>query len=132
MQGRGRGRGRRWRRGHSRRAVRFLEPTLLLVLHYGPAHGYTLIGQLREFGLAEVDPSAIYRALRDMESQGWVTSSWDEEQTQGPPRRVYHLTAQGDEMLRWWTQDLRETRGMIDQLLGSYRLHMAEGEGDYH
>jgi PadR family transcriptional regulator PadR len=131
MQGRGRGRGRRWRQGHSRRAVRFLEPTLLLVLHHGPAHGYTLIGQLGEFGL-EVDPSAIYRALRDMEAQGWVTSSWDEEQTQGPPRRVYHLTAQGDEMLRWWTQDLRETRGMIDQLLGSYRLHMAEGEGDYH
>jgi PadR family transcriptional regulator PadR len=131
MQGRGRGRGRRRRRGHSRRAVRFLEPTLLLVLHHGPAHGYTLIGQLREFGL-EVDPSAIYRALRDMEAQGWVTSSWDEEQTQGPPRRVYHLTAQGDEMLRWWTQDLQETQGMIDQLLGSYRLHMAEGEGDYH
>ena len=56
----------------------------------------------------------------------------DEHQTQGPPRRVYHLTAQGDEMLRWWTQDLQETRGLIDQLLGSYRLHMAEGEGDYH
>ncbi|MGD8516817.1 MAG: helix-turn-helix transcriptional regulator, partial [Anaerolineae bacterium] len=88
----GRGRRRRWRRrGYSRRAVRFLEPTLLLILHQGPAHGYTLIEQLREFGLTDIDPSAIYRALRDMESEGWVISSWDEEQTQGPPRRVYHL-----------------------------------------
>ena len=129
---RGKGRRRRWRQGHSRRAVRFLEPTLLLVLHHGPAHGYTLIGQLHEFGLADMDPSAIYRALRDMEEQGWVTSSWDEKQTPGPPRRVYRLTALGDEVLRWWTQDLQDTRRMIDHLLGTYSRHMEEGEGEYH
>jgi PadR family transcriptional regulator PadR len=129
---RGGGGRRRWRRGHSRRAVRLLEPTLLLLLHHGPAHGYTLIEQLGEFGLANIDPSAVYRALRDMEKEGWVTSSWDEEQTQGPPRRVYRLTAVGDEMLRWWTQDLRETRGMIDYILGTHNRHMEEGEGDYH
>jgi PadR family transcriptional regulator PadR len=129
----GRGRRRRWRRrGYSRRAVRFLEPTLLLILHQGPAHGYTLIEQLREFGLADIDPSAIYRSLRDMESEGWVISSWDEERTQGPPRRVYHLTALGDEVLRWLTQDLRGTRTMIDQVLSSYNRHMEEGQGEYH
>jgi PadR family transcriptional regulator PadR len=112
--------------------VRFLEPTLLVVLHHGPAHGYTLIDQLGEFGLANMDPSAIYRALRNMEQEGWVASSWNEEQTQGPPRRVYRLTALGDEVLKWWTQDLRDTRRMIDHLLGTYRRHMEEGEGDYH
>jgi PadR family transcriptional regulator PadR len=129
---RGRGRRQRWRRGQSRRAVRLLEPTLLLVLHHGPAHGYTLIGQLHEFGLADMDPSAIYRALREMEEQSWVTSSWDEKQTQGPPRRVYHLTALGDEVLRWWTQDLQDTRSIIDHLLGTYSRHMEEGEGEHH
>ena len=131
MRGRGRGHGRRWR-GASRRAVRFVEPTLLLLLHYGPAHGYTLIEQLAGYGLADVDPSAVYRSLRDMEDRGWVTSSWEEEQTQGPPRRVYHLTALGDDVLGWWTQDLRETGRMIDQILGSYERHMEEGEGEYH
>lgn len=129
---RGQGRGQRWRQGHSRRAVRFVEPTLLLVLHHGPAHGYTLINQLRDFGLTDMDPSAIYRALRDMEEQGWVTSSWDEEQTQGPPRRVYRLTTLGDRVLGWWAQDLRDTRRMIDHLLGTYNQHMKEGEGDHH
>ena len=107
-------------------------PGLLLILHQGPAHGYTLIEQLREFGLTDIDPSAIYRALRDMESEGWVISSWDEEQTQGPPRRVYHLTALGDEVLRWLTQDLRGTRTMIDHLLSTYHRHMEEGQGEYH
>ncbi|MFN2169440.1 MAG: PadR family transcriptional regulator [Anaerolineae bacterium] len=105
---------------------------MLLILHQGPAHGYTLIEQLREFGLTDIDPSAIYRALRDMESEGWVISSWDEEQTQGPPRRVYHLTALGDEVLRWLTQDLRGTRTMIDHLLSTYHRHMEEGQGEYH
>jgi len=131
MPGRGRGHRRR-RRGASRRAVRFLEPTLLLLLHYGPAHGYTLIEQLGEYGLADMDPSAIYRALRDMEERGWVFSSWDEERTQGPPRRVYHLAGMGDEVLRWWIQDLQETRDMIEHLLAAYRRHMTEGEGEHH
>jgi DNA-binding PadR family transcriptional regulator len=91
-----------------------------------------LIGQLHEFGLADMDHSAIYRALRDMEEEGWVTSSWDKKQTQGPPRRVYRLTTVGDEMLRWWTQDLQDTRSMIDHLLGTYSRHMEEGEGEHH
>ena len=129
----GRGRGRRWRqRGYSRRAVRFLEPTLLLLLHHGPGHGYTLIDGLEAYGLHDVDTSAVYRALRGMEEKGWVASSWDEERTQGPPRRVYRLTELGDEVLRWWVRDLQETHGMIEDILGTYRRHMAEGEGEHH
>ncbi len=125
---RGRGRGRR-RRGYSRR---MLEPTLLLLLHHGPAHGYTLLEQMGEFGLSGVHPSVVYRALRDMESRGWVTSTWDEEQTHGPPRRVYRLAALGDEALSLWTRDLEETRRMIDHLVEAYRYHMEEGEGEHH
>lgn len=128
---RGRGRGRRCR-GRSRRAARLLEPTLLLLLHHAPSHGYTLLERLGEFGLGGLNPSVVYRTLRDMEAQGWVTSTWDEEQTQGPPRRVYRLTGLGDEMLGWWTQDLQETRRLIDHLLGVYSRHMEEGEGEHH
>lgn len=131
--GRGRGQGRRWRkRGCSRRAVRFLEPTLLLLLHHGPAHGYTLIDRLENFGLGDRNPSAVYRALRNMEERNWVASSWDEEQTKGPPRRVYSLTELGDEVLSWWTRDLEDTRRMIDDILNAYERHMEEGEGAHH
>ena len=131
MRGSDGGTERQWR-GATRRAVRFVETTLLLLLHHGPAHGYTLIEQLGEYGLADVDPSAVYRALRDMEERSWVLSSWEEEQTQGPPRRVYCLTTLGDEVLGWWVQDLQDTRRMIDHLLDTYRQHMEEGEGDHH
>lgn len=131
MPGRRGGHRQRWR-GASRRAVRLVEPTLLLLLHDGPAHGYTLIEQLSAYGLADVDPSAIYRVLRDMEERGWVVSSWEEEETQGPPRRVYRLTALGNEILSYWAEDLQRTRGLIDRILGGYAAHMEEGEGDYH
>jgi DNA-binding PadR family transcriptional regulator len=109
-----------------------MEPALLLLLHHGPAHGYTLSEQLGEFGLGDLHPSAIYRALRDMEERGWVSSAWDEEETQGPPRRVYHLTNVGDEVLRFWTEDLRNTQDMIGHMLAVYGRHMAQDQGDHH
>jgi PadR family transcriptional regulator PadR len=124
MRGRGRGRG--------RRAVRMLEPALLLLLHRGEAHGYTLLERLEEFGRGTLNPSVVYRALRDMEERGLVTSTWDEEETRGPPRRVYRITAQGDEGLRVWAQELREARERIKDLLDAYDKHMAEDEGEHH
>jgi PadR family transcriptional regulator PadR len=122
-----------WGRGRGRRrTVRMLEPALLLLLHQGKAHGYTLLEQLDDFGLSGVNPSVVYRVLRDMEERGWVGSTWDEEDTQGPPRRVYDITAEGDEALRLWAQELGEARTRIDHLLSLYNRHMAEGEGAHH
>ena len=105
---------------------------LLLLLHREPAHGYTLLDQLVEFGLGEVAPSVIYRTLRDMEAEGWVASMWDEEQTKGPPRRIYRITALGDQVLAAWVQELDETCKMLDRLVKAYYLHMEEGEGEHH
>jgi DNA-binding PadR family transcriptional regulator len=102
------------------------------LLHHGPAHGYTLLKQLEAFGLLYLDPSVGYRTLRDMEEKGWVTSTWDEEQAQGPPRRVYSLTALGDGELGRHTQELQEMRATIDRLIQAYQRHMEEGEGEHH
>ena len=126
----GRRRRRRW--GRSRGGVWFLEPVLLLLLHQGPAHGYTLIEQLGGFGLEGIDPSVVYRALRDMDEKEWVTSSWDVDETQGPPRRVYRLAAQGDEVLEAYMQDLRQTHEQIGDLIDAYNRHLEEGEGEHH
>jgi len=109
-----------------------LRPALLLLLHHGPAHGYTLIERLEAFGLGDRSHSVVYRELRNMEEKGWVASSWDEEQTKGPPRRVYSLTDLGDEVLSWWVQDLGETNEMIENILVAYAQHMEEGEGAHH
>ena len=123
-----------WRkRGLGRRRRRnLLRPTLLFLMHQGPAHGYDLVDRLRSFGVKDIDPSLIYRALRVMEEEGYIQSTWDEEKTQGPPRRVYTLTSEGDNSLQYHLEDLRTTRDRIDQLLQAYALHMREGSGQFH
>ena len=122
MRGQGRGKRRGWGRG--RRAARFLEPFLLLLLQQGQAHGYTLLEKLEQFGLESRNPSAVYRVLRDMEELGYVVSSWDETKTQGPPRRVYCLTALGKELLAQHVQDLKETREIIDRFIETYQHNL--------
>jgi len=124
------GHGRRW--GRIRRAVRMLEPTLLLLLHHGATHGYTLLERLAGFGLADLHPSIVYRALNEMEELGWLSSSWEEEASQGPPRRVYRLTALGDEVLANWIRDLEQAQAQVAQLLAAYRRHMEKGQGEHH
>ena len=126
------GRRKRCRWSQAGRGAWFLEPTILLLLHHHLAHGYTLVDQLGEFGLDAPHPRVVYRMLRDMEENGWVTSTWDTEETQGPPRRVYRLTALGDEMLSMCMRHLQRTREQIDDLMGAYRRHMKEGTGEHH
>jgi PadR family transcriptional regulator PadR len=128
MPGYNRRRGRR----HARRAAGMAEAALLLLLHQEPAHGYTLLEGLGEFGLGAMDPSAVYRTLRNMEDRGWVTSTWDEEQSLGPPRRVYRITDTGDEVLAAWIQDLDETRKMLNRLVSRYHAHMEMCEGEHY
>ena len=117
--GRGRGRGPGPGRGRGRR--RLLEPVLLLQLKRNQSHGYGLLEGLEEFDLGLFDPSVIYRLLREMESNGWIDSTWDDRQTQGPPRRVYKLNAEGERVLQGWIKDLEEGRSRIDRFLRKYK-----------
>ena len=110
----------------------FLEPALLLLLHHEPAHGYTLIDQLTLYELMDLHPSVVYRNLRNMEAKGWVTSSWDTAGGQGPPRRVYRLTALGDEVLKAYVDDLESAQTRITDLVNAYYRHIEEGQGEYH
>ena len=111
----GRGRGRR------RRVMSFLQPCLLVMLHRQQTHGYSLLNGLGEFGfnLDVLDPSLVYRALREMETAGLVGSAWGEDSL-GPQRRVYHLTKAGEQALAQWVADLRKTRQEIEHLLAVY------------
>jgi len=83
---------------------RFVEPVLLFLLEKnGRAHGYELANQLRKHALtdAEIEVSALYRTLRQLEQNDCVTSQWDVEGS-GPARRLYELTPRGREHLEEW------------------------------
>jgi DNA-binding PadR family transcriptional regulator len=91
------------------------------MLHREDAHGYSLLNGLDEFGLNPdaYDPSMIYRALRNMEETGWITS-YEGEESLGPQRRVYHLTDEGRRHLDIWIEDLRRAKREIELLLKAY------------
>lgn len=114
--GHGRGGGRR------RRVISFLQPCVLVMLHRGETHGYNLMSGLDEFGFrpGRKDPSLLYRAMREMEETGLVTSEWHSESL-GPQRRVYKITSEGEAYLEDWIEDLRRTRQEIDSLLLAYK-----------
>jgi len=113
--------------GMLRRVYGFVMPCILLLLHRSPSHGYKLIEGLAEFGFEEVpvDPSVIYRYLRDMEINGLITSSWQME-SGGPPRRVYQITESGDAYLRTWVRDLQETKITLENFIKAYDDHMVK------
>ena len=124
----------RWARGGGlgggacpRRIARFLEPCLLLLLRWDATHGYNLLEGLGQFGFVAgtVDASVVYRILREMEEAGWVSSQWDTTGS-GPPRRVYTVTAGGEEYLAAWINDLRCTRDEIDQFINTYTTQSGE------
>jgi poly-beta-hydroxybutyrate-responsive repressor len=85
---------------------RFIEPVLLLVLkEKGHSYGYQLSESLGDHALtdAQVERAALYRTLRTLEANGYVTSRWD-TQNGGPARRVYSLTKAGRVHLGEWAE----------------------------
>ncbi len=108
-------------RGGGRRRIFFLESSLLVLLLREPGYGYSLISGLQQFGFVteQLDVSIIYRALRDLEAEGLVSDSWDNNSL-GPPRRIYTITSTGREALAGWMESLRENRKEIEALEAAY------------
>ena len=98
----------------------FARPCLLLLLAEAPAHGYELIDRLRPFGFELGDPATVYKTLRQMQTDGLVTSSW-ETSSRGPARRVYELTSDGSDLLEAWALTLEANRAILGRFLDRYR-----------
>jgi poly-beta-hydroxybutyrate-responsive repressor len=97
----------------------FARPCLLLLLAESSAHGYELIDRLRPFGFEINDPATVYKSLRQMESEGLVTSTW-ELSSRGPARRVYALTSDGRDLLEAWSITLDQNRTILGRFLERY------------
>lgn len=97
----------------------YLRATLLLLIGEAPAHGYDLLEQIAGLGLHTVDAGGLYRALRVMEGDGLVDSTW-EHSSSGPARRTYSLTPDGREWLHAWAGALRETHRYLSSYLDRY------------
>ncbi len=125
MPGRGRGHGRGRGGGGLRprwgRRMRVVEPLMLLLLAQESAHGYRLVEQLAEdFGITDLPPQTVYRALQEMEAAGWLSPTWDMDGAQGPPRKVYRLTPDGEAALEAWSTEMEQLGQMLDVFKEAY------------
>lgn len=98
----------------------YLRSCALLLLMEGPRHGYELLAELSERGYGSADPGGLYRALRAMEEEGLVTSSWEHGDF-GPARRVYAITDSGSQALQESAMAVRDMRRRLNRFLRHYR-----------
>ena len=115
----------RWKTGSNRwnvhaRVERFTEPALLLLLEERPAHGYELLERLPALtGVERVEMGNLYRLLRGLEEEGFVSSKCDAS-APGPAKRQYQLTDEGRRLLRHWVEALRAAGERIDAFIDRY------------
>ena len=108
---------------------RFVEPVLLFLLsRKGRSYGYELASELREYALtdAEIEVAALYRTLRQLEQNDCVTSEWDVDGS-GPARRVYTLTARGEQHLEEWVTVLDHISQSMTRLVNEARSAVKTG-----
>ena len=101
-----------------------LATSLLAFLKGCNAYGYQLSQQLSESGLPQSDSGTVYRALRQLESSGFVSSFWDTSD-QGPARRMYSLTAAGELFLRTWIDALNRYHEVLTGALAGFETTTA-------
>jgi PadR family transcriptional regulator, regulatory protein PadR len=96
---------------------------LLLLLEREPAHGYSLSQKMSaelEMLPAEI-LGAIYRRLRQLESDGFVVWDWT-PQTLGPPKKTYQLTTVGRARLHDMAAEQRRLASVFDRLLSEWHV----------
>ena len=103
--------------------AKLVHPAVLTILASGPLHGYRIVEHLARMpvsGGIRPNPTGVYRVLRDLERDGYVTSTWDLSD-RGPARKSYRLTSAGRQCLRQWIETLDYYRRAIGKLLSEAR-----------
>jgi PadR family transcriptional regulator, regulatory protein PadR len=79
-----------------------LDLITLQLLNTQPMHGYQVIARIRKDYGIYFGPSTIYPMLNTLEKKGFIGSEWNIDTER--PRKIYHLTSTGKNMLAF-TED---------------------------
>jgi len=94
-----------------------LEYCILLILKREPAYANNIIKIMQEAKLIVVE-GTLYPLLTRLKNMGLLNYQWIES-TQGPPRKYYALTKEGEDFLAelgWAWDDINETINHLKQL----------------
>lgn len=88
-----------------------LEYSVLLLIKRKASYTSDIIGELKKAQLIVVE-GTLYPLLSRLKSNGVLTYTWAES-TQGPPRKYYELTEDGEILLK----EMEATWGKINQTI---------------
>ncbi len=101
---------------HGRHAAAFI----LISIAQEPNHGLGILNKMNEnVPQNRLDTAVIYRSLKELESEGFITSSWAESGS-GPQKKVYSITSEGYERLDLFKEDIEESLSNLQLFLKMY------------
>lgn len=102
-----------------RNLAKLVRPAVLVLLLQDDLHGYDILQRLNSaavFADFRPDHTAVYRALRSMEDEGLLSSSWLPSDT-GPAKRRYTITSAGVSCARRWLGTLKDYHTALGHLV---------------
>ena len=97
-----------------------VEPLMLYIIGELPSHGYRIAKEIerRSSGYFTLTASTVYSALRRLEQEGLVLSTW-EDLSPSPRRRCYYLTDKGRQILRTRVAEWERFSNAAEQVIAS-------------
>ena len=96
-----------------RLAKNYLTAWLLVMLKDLDLYGPEIVQELKKNFAVVSDQGTVYRVLRQLEREGYISSRWDSPE-EAPSRRIYSLTESGSEALKVWSVALDRYRTSLD------------------
>jgi PadR family transcriptional regulator, regulatory protein PadR len=90
-----------------------LELAILSALYQKSHYGYSLVRDLTTAGAAELKEGTIYPILSRLAKEGLVRSEWVES-NQGPPRKYYLLTDEGQVICEALNREFRRLVSLVE------------------
>lgn len=91
-----------------------LEYCIMLLLRNRPCYANDIISQLKDADMIVVE-GTLYPLLNRLLKDNILKYEW-QESTQGPPRKYYSLTMDGEEALNQLNQSWNELAGTVNKL----------------
>lgn len=96
-----------------------LEYCIMLLLRHRPSYANDIIERLKDAKMIVVE-GTLYPLLNRLKKDGLLSYEW-QESTQGPPRKYYTLTVEGEDALRQLDSNWNELAETVTILQNNFR-----------
>ena len=103
-----------------------LEYCVLLLLKYRPSYASDIIQQLKNAELLVVE-GTLYPLLTRLKNDGLLSYEW-QESTQGPPRKYYALSSEGEQFLEGLDAAWTELSNTVNHLKNIHLINNIEAK----